>query len=569
MRIPTPAALSLAAALTGTSLLLAQPALTPKPAATAKPAAAAKPQAAKGPRAGVASESRLCSETALSVLRAGGTAADAVIAASLVAGVVSPSSSGLGGGGFALYYRASDKSSTVLDFRESAPAKLDLDAFERRPLPDAERGKVVGVPGEVAGLAELHRRFGKRPWRELVAPAERFARNGFPVEEHLAGMFNDRFSPQFRRMPSVDETFFPKGKAAIVGQRVKRPKLGRTLAKLGAEGPRAFYEGPIADDIVSAAQKFGGTLTREDLKNYRVRERAPLKVNWEGYEVVTMPPPSAGGVLLAEVLGSFSRDEISRTGLRSGLGVHLVSEVMRGALADRACCVGDPDVLPIDTARLLLRERLAARKAKISADKTSPIKRFLPEEKGTHALVVADAEGNIVSLTTTVNSPFGADIEGAESGVVLNDELEDFTALKASTEFGVRFPPNRARPLLRPVSSMTPTIVLRDGSPVLALGGSGGSRIAPNVTLVLLSTLAAGEPPEAALKAPRYRPQPGEFSLALDPGFSEADIADLTRRGETVKPNDPWGGAVQLLAFGENGVTGAADQRKHGSALFR
>jgi len=259
MRIPTPAALSLVAALTGTSLLLAQPALTPKPAVAAKPAAAAK---VKGPRAGVATESRLCSDTALAVLRAGGSAADAVIAASLVAGVVSPSSSGLGGGGFALHYRASDKSSTVLDFRESAPAKLDLDAFERRPLADAERGKVVGVPGEVAGLAELHRRFGKRPWRELVAPAERFARNGFPVEEHLAGMFNDRFSPQFRRMASVEETFFPKGKAAVVGQRVKRPKLARTLAKLGAEGPKAFYEGPIAEDMVNAVQKFGGTLTR-------------------------------------------------------------------------------------------------------------------------------------------------------------------------------------------------------------------------------------------------------------------------------------------------------------------
>lgn len=566
MRIPNLAALSLVGALTATSLLLAQPALTPKPPAAAKPEAAAK---VKGPRVGVATESKLCSEAALAVLRAGGSAADAVIAASLVAGVVSPSSSGLGGGGFALYYRASDKSSTVLDFRESAPAKLDWEAFERRPLPDAERGKVVGVPGEVAGLAELHRRFGKRPWRELVAPAERLARNGFPVEEHLAGMFTDKFSPQFRRMPSVDETFFPKGKAAVVGQRVKRPKLARTLSKLAAEGPRAFYVGSIAEDLVAAAQKYGGTLTLDDLKNYQVKERAPLKVSWEGYDVVTMPPPSAGGVLLAEVLGSFSREEIARAGLRSGLGVHLVSEVMRGALADRACCVGDPDVLPIDTARLLVRERLAARKAKISPDKTSQIKRFLPEEKGTHALVVSDAEGNVVSLTTTVNSPFGADIEGAETGVVLNDELEDFTTLKVSNEFGVRFPPNRARPLLRPVSSMTPTVVLRDGSPVLALGGSGGSRIAPNVTLVLLATLAGGEAPEAALKAPRYRPQPGEFSVALDPGFSEADIADLTRRGETVKPNDPWGGAVQVLQFGERGVTGAADPRKHGSALFR
>jgi gamma-glutamyltranspeptidase/glutathione hydrolase len=525
-------------------------------------------RAAARAKAGAATESALATRTALAELRRGGNAVDAVIAAALAAGVVAPTSSGLGGGGFALVHRASDHSETVLDFRETAPAGLDGAALDQRPVPDAERGKLVGVPGEARGLAELHRRFGKRPWAELVEPALRFARDGFAVDTHLAEVLGGKKQDRFRQVASLDRALWPGGKAAVVGQRVKRPELAKTLATLAAQGPESIYAGPIAADLVAAARKFGSALTTEDLAHYAVRERPPLKFAWEGYEVVTMPAPSAGGVLLAEVLGSYSRAELERAGVREPLGVHLLAETMRGAFVDRARFIGDPDFLPVDVPRLLAPARLAARKAKVSPDRTQAPRALAGDEHGTHALVVADAAGNVVSLTTTVNTAFGAKIAGEASGIVLNDELDDFTPPAATSALGIAFPPNVARPSMRPTSSMTPTIVLKDGAPVLVLGGSGGQAIAPNVTQTLLGILVHGETPEQAVKAPRFLLDPRDLSLALNSGFSDAARADLERRGEKVRIVD-FPTAVQVLAFTPSGVAGASDPRKGGVALVQ
>jgi gamma-glutamyltranspeptidase/glutathione hydrolase len=517
-------------------------------------------------RVGAATESRLVSRTALAVLEHGGTAADAVIAAALAAGVVAPSSSGLGGGGFALVYRAAERAVTVLDFRETAPAGLDATAFERRPLSDTERGKLVGVPGEARGLEELHRRFGKRPWAELVAPAERFARDGFAVETHLAAQIAGADGPRYQRMESLGHALWKGKRPAIVGERVKRPALARALATLATSGPDALYTGPLAADLVAAAQRFGGALTEADLKAYAVRERRPLRFSWEDYEIVTMPPPSAGGVLLAEVLGTFTRRELEQADVESGLGIHLVAEVMRGALADRARYLGDPDVMPIDVAALLSPGRLAARKAELSPERTRAVAVFAAEDHGTHALVIADAEGNVVSLTTTVNTGFGAEIEGAASSIVLNDQLDDFSSRSSSSALGVRFPPNAARPGVRPTSSMMPTLVLRAGKPVFALGGSGGSSIPPSMTLALLRLLVRGETPENAVKSPRFRFDGKDYALLLESRYPESVRADLAGRGETVRTSDGMS-AVQVLAFTPGGVTGASDPRKGGAAV--
>ncbi len=525
-------------------------------------------RAAARAKAGAATESALSTRTALAELKRGGNAVDAVIAAALAAGVVAPTSSGLGGGGFALVHRASDHSDTVLDFRETAPAGIDGAALDHRPLPDAERGKLVGVPGEARGLAELHRRFGKRPWAELVEAALRFARDGFAVDMHLAEQLRGKNQARFRQVASLDRALWPGGKAALLGQRVKRPELAKTLATLAAQGPDSVYSGPIAADLVAAARQFGSAITTEDLAHYAVRERPVLEFAWEGYEIVTMPPPSAGGLLLAEVLGSYSRDELERAGVREPLGVHLLAETMRGAFVDRARFIGDPGFLPVDIQRLLLPARLAARKAKVSPDSTQTLRAIADDEHGTHALVVADAQGNVVSLTTTVNTAFGAKIAGESSGIVLNDELDDFTPRSAADALGIAFPPNVARPGLRPTSSMTPTIVLKDGKPVLALGGSGGQAIAPNVTQTLLGILVHGETPAQAVKAPRFMLNPRDLSLALNSGFSDAARADLERRGEKVKVVD-FPTAVQVLAFSPSGVVGASDPRKGGVALVQ
>jgi gamma-glutamyltranspeptidase / glutathione hydrolase len=521
-----------------------------------------------GARAGAATESRLASETALAVLKRGGDAVDAAVAAALAAGVVAPTSSGLGGGGFALIYRASDKSVVALDFREAAPAVLDTGAFERRPLPDDERGKLVGVPTEVRGLAELHRRFGRRPWAELVAPAERFARDGFAVEAHLASTLAGKDAKRYRRVASLDRSFWPGGAPAIVGQRVKRPELGRTLRTLAAAGPEALYTGAIAEDIVGAVTALGGTLTRDDLTRSRARERPPLRFRWEGYEIVTMPPPSAGGVFLAEVLSSFTRAELEQAGFRTPGGMHLVAEIMRGALADRARYLGDPDVLPVDIARLLEPKRLLARKGKVAPDRTQTLRGLANEDHGTHAMIVADAAGNVVSLTTTVNTAFGAEIGGETSGIVLNDELDDFTSRLASTAIGITHPPNAARPGRRPTSSMMPTIVLSEGKPVLALAGSGGYSIPPSVTETLLGILVHGETPEVAVKAPRFRFDSKDFATLLDAAYGEATREELVRRGETVRMSES-SSAVQVLSFTPTGIVGAADPRKGGAVRLQ
>jgi gamma-glutamyltranspeptidase/glutathione hydrolase len=535
-------------------------------AAPAPPKSPATPPAAS---LGAATESRLATQAALAELRAGGTAADAAVVAALVAGVSSPSSSGLGGGGFALVYDAASRTSSVLDFRETAPSGIDVSAFERRPLPDAERGKLVGVPGEAAGLFELSRRFGKRTWRELCAPAERWARQGVAVEPHLGGLLAGSDARSYRRDAGLTSVYFPGGKPALVGQRVTNPKLARTLARLRNEGPRAIYEGAIAKDIVASARSLGGAITEGDLTDYRVRERVPLVVRWDAFEVVTMPPPSAGGLLLAEVLGLFKKSELEQAGLEKPLATHLLAEAMRGAVADRSCCIGDPDFTRVELGELLAPERLAQRKKLIATDRTHLVKRFLESQGGTHHLVVADAAGNVVSLSTTVNSSFGADITAEASGIVLNDQLDDFTANADAAKLGVKLNPNAARPGARPVSSMMPTIVLRDGRPVLALGGSGGTAIPSNVTQVLLASLLRGMAPDAAVKAPRFRLASRDATILLDDGFSDAYRADLRWRGEIVKPNTSTSSAVQLLDWQEGRLRGAADPRKHGVSEVR
>ncbi|HWP04487.1 MAG TPA: gamma-glutamyltransferase [Polyangiaceae bacterium] len=519
-------------------------------------------------REGAASESKLVSETALAVLARGGTAVDAAVAAVFAAGVVTPTSSGLGGGGVALVYRAGEHSVTAVDFRETAPAVLDEGAYERRPLPDEERGKLAGVPGEVRGLAWLHQHFGKKPWRELVAPAERLARDGFALEAHMASVIGSKDEARYRRMPSIERAFYAGGKAAVLGQRVKRPELAKTLRTLGAQGPEALYTGALAGDVVAALRKYGSTLTRDDLAHYEVRSRTPLRVTWEGYEVATMPPPSAGGLFLAEVLGTFTRAELDKVGLTTPLGMHLMAEAMRGALADRSRFVGDPDVLPIDMSRVLAPARLAARKARFAPERTQPVKALASEEHGTHALVVADAAGNVVSLTTTVNTAFGCEVAAEQTGIVLNDQLDDFTSRAAATAVGVAFPPNIARPGRRPTSSMMPTIVLAGGSPVVAIAGSGGFAIPPSVTETLLAILVRGESPDAAVRAPRFRFDSKDYTLLLDSAFGDAARDELLRRGETVRVTEATS-AVQVLTFGAAGVVGAADPRKGGTALVR
>ena len=517
----------------------------------------------------VATENAVSSREAMAELDAGGNAVDAIVRAVLVSGVTTPSSCGLGGGGFAMLWRAATKEPYFLDFRETAPASIDATAFEARPFKPEERARATGAPGELAGLWELQHSFGKRTWRDVVLPASRVALNGFPVSPHLGNALASNWNQLARTDPGLSALFFPSGKALPAGAQVKNPKLGRTLLRLAEQGKAPFYEGDLGRELVATAHAHGGALSEADLKGYRPLSRAPLHVSWEGFDVYTAPPPSAGGLMVAETLGMFSKAELTRLGQGSGAYQHVLAEAMRGALSDRFRLFGDPAFENIDVSALLDPKRLAARKAMLSTERTHALPRFQENEHGTHHLMVMDREGNVASITTTVNTGFGAKLSAAQSGIVLNDQLDDFTAQKDVAAYGLRQSPNRPRAGARPISSMTPTLVVKDGKVVFALGGSGGQLIASNVTQLLLTRLVFGTTADALVHAPRFAVPASGPTLRVEAGAAPALIADLEWRGEVVKemPENPSG--VQIIAVDEAGVTAAADPRKHGSALTK
>ena len=521
----------------------------------------------KPARVAVATENAVSTREGLAELAAGGNAVDAIVRAVLVAGVVSPSSSGLGGGGFAMLWRAATHEPYVLDFRETAPAAIDAPAFEARPFKAEERARATGVPGELAGLWQLQHEFGKRKWRDVVLPAARVAQTGFPVSTHLGNVLASPWLKVAASDPGLGALFFPAGKPEIAGKQLKNAKLGATLARIAEQGKTSFYEGELGRELVASASAHGGALAASDLRDYRPQVRTPIHLSWEGYDVYTMPVPSAGGLMIAQALSTLSKAELQRLGQGTGVYQHTVAEVMRGALADRMRFLGDPDFEHPDVAALLDPKRLAARKLAISSERTQALPRFQQNEHGTHHLLVIDSEGNVASITTTVNTPFGAKFTAPQSGIVLNDELDDFTKQKDVTPFGLSVSPNRPRAGARPISSMTPTLVVKDGKVVFALGGSGGQLIATNVTQLLLARLAFGLTADALVNLPRFAVPTSGASLRVAKGTPQSLLDDLAWRGEVVQEMSEDTSGVQLIAVDDNGVSAAADPRKHGSAI--
>ncbi len=522
-------------------------------------------QAQRAGQRAAASESKLATREAMRQLRSGGNAMDAAVTAALVGGVTSPTSSGIGGGGFAVVWDAAKKQAVVLDFRETAPKAIDTAAFEKRPFAWDQRGKYVGVPGEVAGLYAIHKRWGKRKWKDVVAPAARIATTGYKVGRHL-GKALKAYQNKLAQDAGLARIFYPRGRPAPYGALLKNEALGKTLEAIAARGPKAFYEGDIAKDIVATTRGAGGALTLADLKAYQVKERKPLHKKWEGYDVHTMPAPSAGGMMLVQTLSLYKKAYLEKLGRKSGAYYHMLAESMRASVADRMRYVGDPDFAKFDMKKLTGDKRMAVRRQSLALDRTHGMPRFGLEEHGTHHLVTSDSSGNMVSLTTTVNRVFGAKLTTATSGIVLNDELDDFTPVAAVTPFGMTKSPNRPRPGARPVSSMTPTIVVQDGKAVLALGGSGGMTIATNVTQATLLRLAFGLSPRKVTASPRFAiPTRGAY-LSLQKGEPEALRKDLTSRGEIVNVQTFDTHAIQMIAVEKGRKQAAGDARKHASA---
>jgi len=547
-------------------------------AAQAPSARAAYPPSAEGYQLAVSTDHSEATRAALDTMRAGGNAVDGAIAATLALGVVAPTASGLGGGGFALVYVAKERKVVALDFRETAPASLSTqDLLARDRQEDvARRGAVVGVPGEPAGLEWLSQHYAKRSLAQDAAPAVQLAAEGFPLSQYQA-MVLQRERSDMNVAPELAATFLPGGVPLAFRAIVKRPELSRTLTRFGAEGSRAFYDGAVAAKIVNAVRGAGGTMTPADLTGYRVKERAPLTRTLDGRTIATLPAPSAGGLMLLETLsmyGAGPQSSLAGMGFGSSAYLHTIAEAMRGAVADRARLVGDPDADPEIAAavdRALEPAQLAARRARIEANKTHHATEFRTREQGTSHLIVSDAEGNVVSLTTTINDPFGARIVAGDTGVVLNDELDDFTTPQETKQWGViGLGPNRPRPGARPASSMSPVIVLEAGAPILAVGGSGGPRIATGVTQAALARLVFGLDPSACVSAPRIHVGGPSTELLLPSEVVEDVRAGLRARGENVK-DDPYPyAAVNLVAWERRGsearVLAAADPRKQGLA---
>jgi gamma-glutamyltranspeptidase / glutathione hydrolase len=551
-------------------------------------------------RYAVATENAAATRVGIEALRAGAHAVDAAISVALTLGVVQPASSGIGGGGFALVWDAAQRKVTALDFREVAPGAIDPADLEYRPkeVVQTGRGRMIGVPGEVAGLAELHRRFGRRSFAEDAAPAIALAENGYATSDHLARLAV-AYHAQINYSNPIKALFKPDGYAVGVGRRIVNRELAATLRRIGAEGPKAFYEGEVAAEIVKAAQSTGGSLTLRDLRAYRPVEREPLKVGWEGHTIYTMPPPSAGGLLLAETLGMFGKADLEPLGFGTGAYSHVLAETFRGAIVDRMRAIGDPSFVKTDLSALMSKGRLSGRRAEIAHDRTRAMPRVVIREHGTAHFVVVDAQGNVVSFTTTINSAFGSLVSTETTGILLNDELDDFTTKAAAAMFtssAARLPealaertsanaskvpasstdiagPNAPRPFARPTSSMTPTLAFRDGLPVLALGGSGGLRIATGVTQALLARMVFALPVTDCVALPRVHTPTDEASsvIEIDENVSEAVVNDLRDRGETVRLGQNYSAihmiAIDREASGGLRISAASDPRKGGTAL--
>lgn len=545
----------------------------------------------------VATDHELASQAGAEILAAGGNAADAAAAAMLALGVVSPASSGLGGGGFALYYRASDRSLHYLDFREEAPAAATAELFARREGDTAEvaanrsrvGGLAVGVPGEPAGIEALIDRLGStRVTRAaIVAPALRHAREGFPASSTIERF--SRWMGETLRADAVFRAWFPRGSEAIpAGHRVRNPAHARTLAQFAAHGAAPFYRGAIAAEIVRQVRAHGGIVTAEDLAAYRVMTREPLVAEHFGHRFATAPPPSAGGVSLLASLALLERWlPADRRGADSAYFRHALAESWKGPYGDREHYLGDPDHVEVPTAALLEAARADARArafhphlALPSARYELPIAGFVQRpatpggDAGTSHLCVVDAEGNVAAVTTTVNLPFGARFTAA--GIVLNDQMDDFAReVGQPNAFGlVGGAPNLPGPGRRPLSSMAPTIVFEGDRPVMCAGAAGGSRIITATEQVLLFALLFGDSAGEAMARRRIHHQGVPNTLHYEAGMDEALVAGLAARGHSVASLE-HSAVVQAIriVYGADGrvaqLQAASDPRKGGRPAGR
>lgn len=531
---------------------------------------------AKPPAAAIATAHPLATAAGMEILATGGNAFDAAVAVSAALAVVEPYSSGIGGGGFWLLHRADDGFETMLDGREKAPLTASRDMYLD------EKGAVIpglsmngplaaGVPGEPAALDHLARHYGRLPLSKTLAPAIRLAREGFPVTEHYRRMTGFRLEV-LRRYPESATIFLKENEVPPLGYRIKQPGLAHTLEAMARKGAKGFYQGKVGAALLKASRKAGGIWQQKDFDEYRVIEREPIRFRYHDLEITSVAPPSSGGVALASMFNILERYPLEK--MSKVQRSHLMIEAMRRAYRDRAEFLGDSDFVKVPLKRLTSEKHAATLAASILMDSATPsseLPAVVPPPQGDHTthFSILDKEGNYVSATLSINYPFGSGFVAGNTGVLLNDEMDDFSAKPGvPNAYGlVGAEANAIAPGKRMLSSMSPTFVTGpDG--VAILGTPGGSRI---ITMVLLGVLefADGKGPEAWVARPRFHHQylPDKVFYEAN-AFSEKEAAELTAMGHTLERAEGTWGNMQTVLWQKkiNRVEAASDPRVEGMA---
>lgn len=519
----------------------------------------------------VVADSEHASRAGMEILKRGGNAVDAAVATAFALSVVDQASSGLGGGGFMVYYRAKDRKSFALDFRETAPqaSKRELYMNDGKPAPSLSLtgALAVAVPGEVAGLVEARRRFGTMPMTALVAPAVKLATEGFPLDSTLRVAI-ERQQVNMKRFAELRRIYMPKGGIPKEGEIIRQAELGTTLKAIAQEGAAVFYGGWIGRAIVETVQKEGGVMTLDDLKNYKPVWREPLIGSYRGRTVVTMPPPSSGGVALLTMLNILEGRHLGQMQHNSADYLHLMTESMKHAFADRAQFLGDPDFVHVPVRKLTSKDYAAWIRGRIPADKTRPTNfygyhHYDAEKGGTTHFSVIDRFGNAVAVTQSVNTRFGSKLLVPKAGIVLNNEMDDFAIhSEMGNAYGlVGNDANSLQPGKRPLSSMSPTIVLSEGGPELVVGAAGGPRIISATLQTILNVLDFDMPVKAAVEAPRIHHQWLPDRLNVEGKVGAEPRKMLEQRGHALREQSALGVVQAITRQGAN-VRGAADPRK-------
>jgi gamma-glutamyltranspeptidase/glutathione hydrolase len=527
----------------------------------------------------VASQEARATRIGVEILKGGGNAVDAAVAVGFALAVTLPRAGNIGGGGFMLVHLAERNESVAIDYRETAPAATTRDVFldaqgNADPAKSRDSGLSVGVPGTVAGLALAHAKYGsgKFTFSELIAPALALARGGFMVEEDLADTL-PRAQARLTRWSSTRKIFAnADGGVLRGGDLLVQADLAGSLAAIAQDGPRAFYQGEIAEKLVAAVRTAGGRMTRADLAAYRALERPAVRGSYRGYDVVSMPPPSSGGVHLIQILNILEGIPLRDSAAESAATLHLMIEAMKLAYADRAEFLGDPDFVPVPVTRLTAKRYAAALRARIDPERAKAAREIRPgalmghEGDNTTHYSVVDAAGNAVANTYTLNFSYGLGLVADGTGILLNNELDDFAAKSGvPNAYGlVGGEANAPGPGKRPLSSMSPTIVLKDGRPFLVTGSPGGSRIITTVLQVLLNVVDHGMNVAEAVLAPRLHHQWLPDEVLAEGGFSPDTLRLLAARGHAVTVGNTTGSAHSILVTPE-GLTAAADTRQRGT----